>query len=100
MGVFKIIFRIIVGSAIFLGVCWIINYLFVKNEHFFDMYFFYLNMLEILILMIFILVMFYNRLFRKIPFSFFKTELIYLFTQIIVWILLAFSSGACPTCAQ
>jgi len=100
MVIFKIIFRIVFGLAIFLDACWIINYLFVKNEHFLDMYCFYVNMLETLILLIFIILILYNRLFRKVPFSFFKTELIYLLIQIIVWVLLTFSSRACPTCAQ
>ena len=100
MKLFKITFRIIFGLAIFLGIYWIIIYLFIKRPSFTAIVYFYVNLVQMPILLIFIIIMFYNYLFRKIPLLFFKTELVYLLIQIIVWILLNFSSITCPTCPQ
>jgi len=69
---FKLIFRIVFGLAIVLGVFWIINFLFIKGVPFGGMLLFYVNLLQFLILVIFIFVVLYNRLFRKIPFAFLK----------------------------
>ena len=98
MDAFKLIFRIVFGLAIVLGAFWIINFLFIKGRPFGGMLLFYVNLLQVLILVIFIFVVLYNRLFRKIPFAFLKTEWIYLLIQIFVWVLFSLSSKACPTC--
>ncbi len=98
MDAFKLIFRIVFGLTIVLTVFWIINFLFIKGKPFGGLLLFYVGLLENLILVIFIFVVLYNRVFRKIPFAFFKTEWIYLLIQIIVGILFALSSKACPTC--
>lgn len=100
MELFKITFKSIFGLAIFLGVYWVINYLFIKGIPIMAIVYFYVNLVQTPILLIFIFIMFYNYLFRKIPLSYFKTELVYLLIQIIVWILLYFSSSTCPTCPQ
>jgi len=100
MELFKITFRIIFGLTIFLGVYWVINYLFIKGIPFMAIVYFYVNLIQMPILLIFIVIMFYNYLFRKIPLSFFKTELVYVLIQIIVWTALYFSSSTCPTCPQ
>lgn len=100
MKLFKIAFRIIFGLAILLGVYWVIIYLFIKVPSSTAVVYFYVNLIQMPILLIFIIIMFYNYLFRKIPLSFFKTELVYVLIQIIVWTLLYFSSSTCPTCPQ
>ncbi len=91
------IFRVVVGLASAVNV---MNALtnFGRVMPFGGLLLFYVNLIELPVLIAFIFVFLINWLFMKRPVSFFKTELYYLLIQVCAWILFSLSYINCPTC--
>src|SRR5258708_28483334 len=98
MQIFKMIFRGVVGLASGLNALTAINNFFRGAGSVVGMLLFYVNLIELPLLIAFIFVFLINCLFMKRPVSFFKTDLYYLLIQVCAWIVLALWYLSFPRC--